>query len=351
MYRKIKRCFALAARPLAQKFRKRGSREHYFAGVYYSFFSSCFRREQRAVLAGHHSYEVSLSNPVGSATILRRNTHRLEKGILMKPRRIPFGLNYIEETVNAFCKASDEGRISISREEFLWAHDVLVEYFDIHSEVSEVTTFRKVFDSWQIEGDIASASKRVPYLRDIESEVPVSYDSLFELARLRRSVRWFSRRKVEREKLEKALLIAAQSPSACNRQPFRFHFFDDDELIRDVVSIPMGTAGYSQQIPTIAVVVGQQRHYFSERDRHVIYIDASLATMSFLFALESLGLSSCCINWPDVEEKELRLEKLIGLEADERPIMLLAIGYPDPEGMVAYSAKKSPEELSRYNLE
>jgi hypothetical protein len=41
----------------------------------------------------------------------------------------------------------------------------------------------------------------------------------------------------------------------------------------------------------------------------------------------------------------------IGLEADERPVMCIAVGYPDPDGLVAYSQKKPLGQLRRYNLE
>ncbi|SVE23497.1 uncharacterized protein METZ01_LOCUS476351, partial [marine metagenome] len=34
--------------------------------------------------------------------LLRRNVHRLEKGLLMRPRRPVFGLKYIEELVNVY---------------------------------------------------------------------------------------------------------------------------------------------------------------------------------------------------------------------------------------------------------
>jgi nitroreductase len=99
------------------------------------------------------------------------------------------------------------------------------------------------------------------------------------------------------------------------------------------------------------VIVGKQRNFFSERDRHLIYIDSSLAAMSFLFALEVQGISSCCVNWPDIAENETAMSDLLELAPDERPIMLVALGYPDPEGMVANSTKKALPQLRRYNCE
>ncbi len=145
-------------------------------------------------------------------------------------------------------------------------------------------------------------------------------------------------------------MVGAQSPSACNRLPFEFHIFDEPEMVKKVSSIPMGTKGFSQNFSAIVVVVGKLRAYFSERDRHVIYIDAALASMSFMFALETLGLSSCPINWPDIEECEKKMTSvLVDLEPDERVIMLISVGYPAPDGMVPYSQKKELDLLRRYN--
>src|SRR5690606_19543880 len=122
------------------------------------------------------------------------------------------------------------------------------------------------------------------------------------------------------ELIDRALEVAVQAPSACNRQPYHFRIFDTPERVREIASIPMGTRGFSDNFPAVAVVVGEQRAYFDERDRHVIYIDASLASMGFILALESLGLASCCINWPDMEPQESRMKAALGLGPDERVI-------------------------------
>ncbi|HBS78218.1 MAG TPA: nitroreductase-like protein, partial [Pseudomonas sp.] len=82
---------------------------------------------------------------------------------------------------------------------------------------------------------------------------------------------------------------------------------------------------------------------------HVVYIDGSLAAMQLMLALESLGLSSCSINWPDVEERERQLAKILGLTYQERTVMLLAVGYADPTGGIPYSDKKTEKDLIVYN--
>lgn len=72
--------------------------------------------------------------------------------------------------------------------------------------------------------------------------------------------------------------------------------------------------------------------------------------MSLMLALETLGLSSCPINWPDIEMREKKMDKFLKLEPYQRPIMCMGIGYPDPEGMIAYSEKKQLDHIRSYNL-
>ncbi|MEJ1973805.1 MAG: nitroreductase family protein [Lacunisphaera sp.] len=166
----------------------------------------------------------------------------------------------------------------------------------------------------------------------------------------RRAGRWFLPKAADRASIDHVMQVALLAPSVCNRQPFEFRIFDDRALVKKVIEIPFGLAGYGHNVPVVAVVVGQQRHFFDERDRHLIYIDSSLAVMGFLLALETLGLSSCCVNWPDIESQEKEMASLLGLSPDERPVMLLAIGYPDLDGMVANSTKKSLSQLRHFNF-
>ena len=59
-----------------------------------------------------------------------------------------------------------------------------------------------------------------------------------------------------------------------------------------------------------------------------------------MLALKTLGLSTCPINWADSEKNEKKIRQIIHLENYERIIMMIAVGYADPEGQIAYSQKK-----------
>lgn len=326
------------------------ARSRSLSHLYYAF-SGAFRRETHGVLYGRWKYLQDVRSPGQSQFLLRRNVHRLEKGLVSRPRRAVFATGYIGETVTAFGRAlaaSPDGITPAS--ELRWAHDVLRAYFDVNASDPRVDAARREFERVMAGlGEEDRGESLTPYARRLEGEAPVGYEALKELAVRRRSVRWYDQKPVPRELIDKAIDIAALSPSACNRQPFEFRVFDDPALVQKVASIPGGTRGFNQNFPVIVVVVGRLRAYFAERDRHLIYIDGSLAAMAFMFALETVGLSSCGINWPDVPEKERAMAKALSLEPDERPVMLISLGYPDPTGMVPYSQKKPLDQLRSYN--
>ncbi|GGZ15389.1 hypothetical protein GCM10007049_04350 [Echinicola pacifica] len=319
------------------------------SSFYYSLFSNKFRREQHAVLKGKVDHLRHLKKEKANIYTLIRNTHRIEKGLLMRPRREVFALDYIKETVEAFCNIWDGEKFQKDAQ-FKWFHDVLSEYFVHCGNHSKVKGYQEKFlDKVEGTSHHAQELKSIPYSRILDKNSQVSYENFFGLTRHRRSVRWFLNKSVPRDLIDKALLAAGQAPSACNRQPFEYRIIDDPDLLEKVRSTPMGVKGYEHGIPVMVVVIGNLDAYFDERDRHLIYIDASLANMNFMLALETLGLSSCPINWPDIEELEIKMEQYLGLPKTQRPIMCLALGYPDPDGLVAYSEKRPLEKFRKYN--
>ncbi|KAB7528665.1 nitroreductase [Flagellimonas olearia] len=317
------------------------------SSLYYFILSSAFRREHLAVVKGRLKYYHQNEVEKEAFYLLRRNIHRIEKGLIMKPRRPVFALEYIEETVGSYVKIMTGPKKEISEKNLKWYSDVLNHYFEVVDiKNPKINSSKLIFEKYKYDLDVEKAS--IPYKRNFET-LKVSYEDFLGLAKLRRAVRWYEDKPVSRELIDKAIKAASLSPSACNRQPFEFRVFDDKELVQKVANISWGTLGFSHNFPVIVVVVGSLEAYFDERDRHVIYIDGALASMSFMYALETLGLSSCPINWPDVKKFENQMGSLLGLEKNERPIMLISLGHPDKDALVPFSEKKDLFELRSYN--
>ncbi len=310
----------------------------FLSAMYFLLFDRSFRREQLAVMSGRQRFELQRRMPKGSNAMLRRNIHRLEKGLMMTPRKPVFAEDYIGETVAVYVKACvDEG---FSRSELQWANDVLSQYFAV---VKQTTTIESALREYQ-QSSLATSSNCVPFPYGELPPHSCQYEQFLSLCTHRHSVRWFKPVPVDPGMIGKAILAAAQAPSACNRQPYKFHLLYQDKAA-EAASLAMGTVGFAENIPALAVVVGDLSCYQEYRDRHLIYIDASLAAMQFMLALEALGLASCPINWPDIESREQSMQKLLALPVYHRPVMLIAIGYAAPTALVAYSQKKELEQL------
>lgn len=323
----------------------------FLSSIYFAFNPS-FTREHHGVIYGKLRYFKMLKEVNANNFLLRRNIHRLEKGLISQPRRDIFALNYILETVESYVYLANKENekafdVDSDHGELKWAHDVLEQYFKLSGEHMTISKALEHFRT--VKQSSENDKKFMPYQRDLQQDLPVSYESLLALSYRRRSVRWYLPKAVPRELIDKAIKVAVQSPSACNRLPFEFRVFDDPEMVSKVSAIPGGTLGFHHNFPAVIVVIGKLNAYYAEMDRHLIYIDASLAAMSLIFAFETLELSSCPINWPDVPEKEMEMRKMLALKPDERPIMLISVGYPDPNGMVPYSQKKELDQVRVYN--
>ncbi|WP_407293640.1 nitroreductase family protein [Stutzerimonas zhaodongensis] len=315
----------------------------FLSSVYYCLISREFDREHRAVLLGRLHFAKRMRGKGENDAFLRRNVHRLEKGLIMRPRRSTFAEDYIGPTVRCYADAAQAGVINGQQR---WANDVLTDYFSAVSSTPRIDAAKRDFSSTLNPDD---TNRCVPYPHSQLPECPVSYDELMVLFRRRRSVRWYQDKPVSNDLIERAVRAAALAPSACNRQPFRFYVSNGKAKAAEVAKCAGGTAGFHDNLPCVIAVVGDLGCYPEARDRHVVYIDGSLAAMQLMLALESLGLSSCSINWPDVEERERQLAKILGLAYQERTVMLLAVGYADPTGGIPYSDKKTEKDLIVYN--
>ncbi len=322
-----------------KRFIKLFAGHRWLASFYYACFSRQFDREHQAVLQGRIAYWQSLEKFEASCALLRRNTHRLEKGLIMRPRRASFGAAYIQETVACYQRAATSGTVDGS--ELQWAYDVLARYFEVVEDTASIAKARQLFMTCAPTQHGGAGGTFTPYPHSELPAVSITTDQLRALYQRRRATRWYLSKPVPEAAVEEAARLAALAPSACNRQPFRLQFISDPARAAKVAGFAGGTVGFAEQLQALVVVIGDLHAYPTERDRHCIYIDASLAAMQFMLALETFELASCPINWPDIEFREKLMQRELGLATYERPVMLIAVGYPDPEGGVPYSQKKT----------
>jgi hypothetical protein len=146
----------------------------FLASVYYAFFNTRFYREHKAVLCGRFEYLNSLHDVGMSSALLRRNTHRLEKGLVMRPRRPVFAEDYILETVQCYVHAIKGGKLYA--DEKRWAESVLSMYFNEVEDTRVIKKAREMFNKATSEQSVASSF--VPYAHNTLPEPGVSFDQI-----------------------------------------------------------------------------------------------------------------------------------------------------------------------------
>ncbi|RCJ25522.1 hypothetical protein A6770_27705 [Nostoc minutum NIES-26] len=275
----------------------------------------------------------------------RRNIHRLEKGLSYQHIKSLFAEDYIWETVYYLKEDEELGLFDANTKK--WGESVLDLYFQTCQHSDKIREAYELYQTIKYETNESNCLDWIPYTSDSRPALSINYEALYQLALRRRSIRFYLKNEVDPVLIKKAMDVAALSPSACNRQSFKYLFFNEKRLVKEIAQIPGGVTGY--EIPSVVVVIGSYRGYFDERDINAPLIDSSLSVMAFLFALETLGLSSVCINWPNLPDREKKMRQLIYLEPDEFIVMLIGVGYPFSEGKIPYSAKRSIENLIMVN--
>ena len=165
--------------------------------------------------------------------------------------------------------------------------------------------------------------------------------ALTQLCFSRRSVRAYQQRPVNLVEVRAAIALAQLSPSACNRQPWIVHAYEERKKIDSMLELQNGNAGFGRLIPLLLVICVETSAFFDGSERNEPYVDAGLFTMTLLLALQAKGLSSCCLNWcvePDADREAHRRGQI---PDSERIIMYLAVGYAEEAAVVPRSARRS----------
>lgn len=155
-----------------------------------------------------------------------------------------------------------------------------------------------------------------------------------EIAKQRYSVRKYTEKKVETEKLNMILEAAHVAPTAANRQPIRLIAVQSEEGLAkisnaaDIYGAPLA----------IIVCADHSKAWVRPFDKKQSGdIDASILTDHMMLQATELGLGSVwiCYFKPDVIRKEF------GLPDNLEPVNILAVGYSDEE----------PADTSRFDTQ
>ncbi len=165
----------------------------------------------------------------------------------------------------------------------------------------------------------------------------------------RYSIRNFSEEPIDPRQIVAATKLAQKTPSVCKRQSARVYAFTENPLHREVLACKHGNSGFGHQAAAVLVVTSALPSFFSPDERNQCWIDGGLFCMSLIYALHSMGLGTCCLNWCVNLQDDRNLREVADLPESESIIMQIAVGHLPETLKVAKSIRKPLNQILRIN--
>ena len=177
--------------------------------------------------------------------------------------------------------------------------------------------------------------------------------SFLDLAKKRCSVRNYSDKSVEKEKILRCIEAAVLSPSACNSQPWHFIVVNDIDLKNRIAKetlIPLSKMNkFTLDTPVIIVLVIEKKNISSNigsflKNKDFGLIDIGIAAEHFCLQATEEGLGTCMIGWFN----EKIVKKLLKVPDSKNIGLLISLGYPKDDN-VKEKVRKPLESICSFN--
>jgi len=188
----------------------------------------------------------------------------------------------------------------------------------------------------------------------------------------RRTVRQFSNRPVPREIIEDCLRTAATAPSGANMQPWSFIVVTDPGVKRQIRKEAekierefyhksatrkwvedLKLLGTNENKPFLEVapyliVIFAQRYVLlpdgSKKSHYYVNESVGIATGMLISAVHHAGL--VCLTY--TPSKMVFLNQILSRPSNERPFLILVVGYPAKDTVLPKIAKKSLKDVAKF---
>lgn len=161
----------------------------------------------------------------------------------------------------------------------------------------------------------------------------------------RYSLREFKNQIVPEEIVQRAIRLAMKTPSVCNRQAWHIYGSSESDIIKKTLHYQNGNKPFGEKVPNLLIVSTDLKAFFAGSEHYQHWIDGGLLSMSIMYALHSLGIASCPLNWSQTPKRDKELRKALRIRTNHTVIMMIALGYPDDENKVCSSSRRPLSEV------
>lgn len=144
----------------------------------------------------------------------------------------------------------------------------------------------------------------------------------------RRSIRKYSDKPVETEKLDMLLRAAMAAPSAMNCKPWEFVVVTHPGKLAEFrTQLPFG----DRNAPAAIIICGNPSLSANPAARLFWQQDCSAATQNILVAAIGLGLGTVWVGVHPVTDFVRKVRRITGMPRHVKPLALIYVGYPAEE--------------------
>lgn len=178
--------------------------------------------------------------------------------------------------------------------------------------------------------------------------------NFLEIAKKRYSLKKYSPKRVDPDKIQRCIEAARIAPSASNSQPWFFVVVNEEKTRTQVAKTtlipPSSLNKFALQAPVIIAIVTGKPTLSAQIGGHLkgkdfTLIDVGIAAEHFCLQAASEGLGTCMIGWFN----EKAVKKILQVPPKKHIYLLITLGYPEKE--IQKKKKRKPiEEIFSYNI-
>jgi len=188
----------------------------------------------------------------------------------------------------------------------------------------------------------------------------------------RRTVRQFSDRPVPRKVIENCISTAGTAPSGANMQPWTFVVVSDSKIkkqirqeaekterefyhkktnskwLKDLESLGTNeNKPFLEEAPYLIVIFAQRYSFLpdgNKRNHYYVKESVGISTGLLISALHHAGLT--CLTY--TPSKMDFLNRVLSRPSNEKPFLIIVVGYPGRDVMIPEIEKKSLKEIVKF---
>lgn len=275
-----------------------------------------------------------------------RTTHSLEKGMSVSQPKEKFGVQVALNLLGFIKQFTDCGYSIEDSTPVKNALGVIGAYVAFHEQRGFVP-----------ENVVAALNEFKDYIPDCLQEYGPQKCSFEELEneihgefptfiKSRHSLRQFADRPVDAADVRRAVEMAIRCPSACNRQPWKAYFYNEQAVNEAVGGGIGGNKAFSQDIKNYIIVTCNLSSYRRQDERNQVYVDGGIFSMALIEALHYCGIASCILQNGEDKYRNLKFKSMCGnIPENEKIILFIAIGYYKDEVIYAASHRRNADEV------